>query len=322
MNFTEEQLAMLSPAEREIAQAGMAATAAGRDPLAEIDAETEPPTEGATPPAPAPAPTPAEPAPAPATAAPSPAPAPAEPAPTPAPAEPTPPAEPGPAEPAAVAPAPLQFSVDPNAAKPLQEKKASLRAEIAKVDQQWADGEITTEERLAKLQPMQDEVDQINGSLAVMQTLQAANQQSIQRSQEAVIADIMQRGNAAGLPYATTKALQSQFNAAMDALEADPANATLTFADLAEKAHQTVLAIHGKLAAAAPAAQAPAPATPPTRTTATPPPTLREMPAAQRPNEGFAGGTVAEQILSGNAIDAEEQWAKLSPAQREALLRG
>lgn len=339
MKFTDEDLAMMSPSEREIAQQGMAATEAGRDPLAEIDRETEADPPASTP-APAPAPAPAAAAPTQAPAAPAPAPAPADanvdpnaapaqaPAPAPAPAADATP----PAQAPAPAPAPMQpppapqmptYTVNTEQVQAQVTERTKLRGDIAAIDQKWADGEITTEERLAQITPLQDKVDTINGNLAVTQALAAANQQSIGQYQQAVIADITQRGAAIGLDYANKAVLQDQFNAVLEALEANPANHTLTFQQLAEKAHNAVMLANG----IAPTAAAPAPAagaspTPPTRATPPAPPTLRDMPAAQRANEGFAQGTLADQVLAGDAMQAEENWNRLTPAQREALLKG
>lgn len=335
MHFNDEQLAMMSPAEREIAAQGMAATAAGRDVLADIDRETE---EGNT--APAPAPAAAAPTPAPALAGvPAPAPAPAASAPATAPA-PAPTAAEAPA-PAAAAPVPAEAPAAPTAPpayqppqpyvvdeakhKQLTDEKKTLRTQIADIDKKWGAGEITDEQRAEQLGPLQDRVDTIIGDMSVMQSLAAASEQSIYRSEQAVIADIVARGGAAGLDYAGRAELQAQFNAAIDALDKSPAYTNKTFAEVAEAAHQLVMSMNGKAAAApAPApANAPtaaAPATPPTRTAPPMPPTLRDLPAAQRPNEGFEKGSVTDQVLAGDAIQAEANWHKLTKAQREALL--
>lgn len=331
MNFSEEELAMMSPSERDIAQQIMAAAHDGRDVLAEIDRETED-TSGAQDQAPTPDAAAASHAPAnppssappaqaeqPATAqaqAEPPAAAPATAAEAPQPAQMTPPPQ---------SPQMPTYTVDTTAVQAQLAERAQLREKIASIDQKWADGEITTEERLAQLTPLQDRVDTINGNLAVTQALAAANQQSIEQAQRAVIADIMERGAAIGLNYSTTKVLQQQFDAVMQALDADPANSALTFAQLAERAHLAVAAANGKAiqaAASSPAqARAAGAPTPPTRHTPPAPPTLRDMPGAQLANEGFAQGTLTEQVLSGDPIQNEENWNRLTKAQREALLR-
>lgn len=219
----------------------------------------------------------------------------------------------------------IQYKVDADV-KPLQDRRTAARAEIAKIDQQWADGELTSEERTTKLTPLQDEVDTINGRLAVMQTLSAANQQSIEAAQTATLDLIKAQGLRAGIDY-STPAVSAQFNAIMDGLDADPANATLSFAQLADKAHVAVMAIHGKIQPQADpsntaAAATAAPAAAPNRTAPQPPVTLRNMPAAQMANENFAQGNVVDQILTGDATQMEANWERLTPAQRERILAG
>lgn len=343
MNFSEEQLAMMSPEEQSIARDAMAATAAGRDVLAEADADA--PGAAPAPTINAPEPSAAEQsAPAPAAEAAPPAadtPSTAVPAPEPAAAAQAT-TEPAQAAPAASEPttaahadiAPTQaYVVDPQKRKQLVDERKDLRGQIAEIDKKWGAGDINDEERQAQLSPLQDQIDDITGALAVMQSLQASSQMTVEQQQRSTIAAIMQRGAQVGLDYAKDTGLQGQFNAIMDGLDADPANAHLSFGQLADKAHQTMLAIHGKLApppaaqpsapAAAPAAAAPAaPAQPPARHPPAAPTTLRDIPAAQRANEGFQQGTLADQVLSGNAMEAEERWGKLSKAQRDALLNG
>lgn len=321
--YSPADLAMMSPTEAEVAREMMAAIEAGRDPTMDPD---EQPT-ATTPPAEAPAPAPAPAADDTATGAQGEdtivgqgddATPPAAPAPEPAPA-PAADATPKPTTP----PAPVQYQVQADMAK-LQEERTAIRKQMAEITQQWSDGDITPEEYQAKITPLQDKVDEIIGTMAVAQSLQAANVQTLERSQKETLDTIAAIGRQAGIDYGKP-VISAQFNAIMDALDKDPAYAQSTFAELASQAHATVLAMHGK--AAPPPAPTPAPAPAPTaaderRNVPPPPKTLRTMPSAEPANQGFEQGTIGDRIAAANAVDAEAQWERLTKAQQQALMRG
>ena len=305
--FTEDDMLMMSPEEADIARQANAAEQAGRDPTEDVaeapqDEAAETTTEEAT--DEASENTPQQEA-------------------TEATAEDAKPAE-DEAQPEAeeAAPAPVitppTYNVDTGRIDALQTERKSLRTKLAQLDADYAAGEVSDEDLTARKVELQEAIDTINGHISTIQTLEAANQQSIAAAQKAVLDVIRAQGKRAGIDY-STPTLMAQFNAVLDGLDADPANAGLTFAEMADKAHTAVLAINGKAAAPAPAPTSSK--EPPKRETPPPPKTLRAMPSAERALENF-GGAVTDQIFAGNAVDAEAAWERLTPKQREAVLRG
>lgn len=319
MKLSPEDLAMLSPEEQELAKQMEAASENGQD--LTLDPDEQP---AAKPPAPAPAPaqgqadtgTNAE---GTETAA-APAAAPAQ-APT------APPAASTEQQEAAQRTPEQPTTYQVGDIKPLQDARTVLRTQLADLDEKWSDGDIEQADYKRQKLELQTQIDDLTGQMAVAQTLQAANQQSIEAAQKATLAVIRASGARAGVDY-STPVVAAQFNAALEALDADPANAQLTFEELAEMAHHTVMALRGKaVPAPAPApapAEAPTPAPAPaaSRTPPTPPVTLRNMPAAQQPNTDHGTGTVTDQVLSGNALEMEAAWDRLTPAQRQQVLAG
>jgi hypothetical protein len=139
-----------------------------------------------------------------------------------------------------------------------------------------------------------------------------------QQAEQTVVEGIRAAAKAAGVDYGTPEApteAAMEFDAMLNALEANPANRAMSFSALAEKAHRGVMAMRG-VAAPAPAAPAPPPIV--ARVAPPGPPTIRNMPVAEMANVG--GATFKDQLASANAVQSEEMWSKLTPAQRKAAM--
>jgi 2-oxoglutarate dehydrogenase E2 component (dihydrolipoamide succinyltransferase) len=218
--------------------------------------------------------------------------------------------------------------------KGLKEQKNAIRAEQFDVDAKWLAGELTDEERRQKVGDINARVDGIDEQLQELvrqqtraETLAEATRQQTEREQLTLLNKIAQLGKEAGLDYAQPE-VGEQFDMALQMLLK---KGDKTYAQAAQQAHRTVLALHGLLAPAAaaptaapapaPAAQAPAaaPVSPPDRTPPASVQTLADAPrAGQQP--------VAQDFMSQfSTIDdpdaAEEMLSRMPLAQREAIDR-
>ncbi len=204
-------------------------------------------------------------------------------------------------------------------------QRETLRAEKRDLAKLWSDGVLSDEDYHAK----PDEVDDKMATLLTEQTradtLREVNEQNARRVAEAAEAAELQAlqtlakaSKAAGqIDYGADAAAASQFDMLFSATKADPANAKLTPAALADKAHKAVLALRG-ISTAAPA---PAPAPKPAAAPAAPrnvPPSIGGLPNA-------AASVVQDDMLAQfnklSGVDAEEFLARLPANQVERLLR-
>lgn len=122
------------------------------------------------------------------------------------------------------------------------------------------------------------------------------------------------------IDYGSNVAACTQFDALHNAAKLDPANANLSAVQVAQKAHDALLALRGlsakpKQEAAAPAASA----TPTKPKPAAPPTTLGMMPAAAANATGDSFDETFDAIEDPD--EREAKWASLSAAQRQQQLR-
>jgi len=324
--------------------------AAGKDPFGEDEDDDDPndltqlpidkaaATPAEPPAAPAPAPTPTE-----APAAPAPAPTELPAAPAPAPTEASAPA-PAPVEaPAAPAPTPVQADVAVDVSDlrgliiptiPTVDRQAfetardTVRTQMDAIDARWEAGEITPQQRLAEIRPLQNQLDSLNSDFASQMGEARALARTAQATHEQVLGRIRAAGARDGLDY-NQQHLQQQFDLASQMIQADPRNAALSWVDVAARADAQVRAINGvrvkgaapapsptPAAAPAPAAQAPAAAPAAAAPPPNVPPTLRTMPTAA--GAGAGTDTIAAKLAAGDANQRNALWEKMTPAQRAA----
>ena len=204
-------------------------------------------------------------------------------------------------------------------------KRTELRAEKRAVHEKWANGELTDTEYFEQTDALDDQIAAIVTEQSRKATLADINRQNEERVRQAqadaenqAMAAVAVASKKAGhIDYGTDALACQQFDAQFAAVRLDPANAKLPPADLAQKAHNLVLAMRGIAPTAAPAASpAPAPAA-----AAKPvvPPSLASMPAAAAQP---IGADPLDDIMSIEDPDVREaRWASLTPAQRTAALR-
>ena len=194
-------------------------------------------------------------------------------------------------------------------------QRAALRAERREVEAKWASGELSDDDRATALDELQDKSDALLIEQTRASTLAEANAQAEQRAAEsranaetAAMRAVAEAAKASGqIDYASDIKAQKQFDVMFTAVKADPDNADKTSSQLVQEAHKAVLALRG-IADKTPAKE---------RTAPPAPPTLRNLPNATTSN---SGGTVADSIgrLTGAAYQAA--FAKLTPAQKAALV--
>ena len=204
-------------------------------------------------------------------------------------------------------------------------KRTELRTQKRAVHEKWANGELTDTEYFEQTDALDDQIAAIVTEQSRKATLADINRQNEERVRQAqadaenqAMAAVAVASKKAGhIDYGTDALACQQFDAQFAAVRLDPANAKLPPADLAQKAHNLVLAMRGIAPTAAPAASpAPAPAA-----AAKPvvPPSLASMPAAAAQP---IGADPLDDIMSIEDPDVREaRWASLTPAQRTAALR-
>ena len=194
------------------------------------------------------------------------------------------------------------------------QKRAELLKEKAAALKRMMEGEIDVEGYAAEEARVSAALDDLNAQRIRAETLLEANTQTEAAYQQREI-NRLKRTVKAEIDYDADQKAVNQFNAAMSSIAADPDNAGRDFADLIADAHRVVATLRG----VAKPAQAPAPAAPaqPRLPKEAAPVTLRNIPSAATAN---ANGGVAEQMerLKGQAY--EQAYAKLSAAQKRALL--
>jgi len=212
---------------------------------------------------------------------------------------------------------PLNFSV--NAPADYKTARAGLLQEKSEAMGKLMNGEIDASEYAAIESRVMDGLEDLSAQRIRAETLIEVNAQSAAQSQTAVIKSLISRTRSE-VAYEKDDKAQRQFDMALGSLSADPDNAGKSFADLADEAHKVVLALRGltskpsgkspeELAAIA-AARAPA---------GRAPTTLRSIPAAATAN---TGGNITETLARLSGQEYEAAFARLTPAQKAAMLDG
>lgn len=203
---------------------------------------------------------------------------------------------------------PLQFNAQvPNDYKAT---RAALLAEKAEAMGKLMDGELDAKEYAAIESRVMDSLEDLSAQRIRAETLMEANAQTQAQAQQAAISALIVKAKDE-VPYATDAKAQRQFDMALNAVGADPDNAGKPFAHLVNEAHKVVMALRGvqaKPAATPPAQRKPA---------GDAPVTLRSIPAAATPN---TGGSITDQLARLTGQEYEAAYAKLTPAQRAAML--
>jgi hypothetical protein len=326
--YTPEEIARMTPAEQEVARTMIAAEASGEDVFgdgettaaaaaaadaevdnevdnvdADVDSEGGTTDEAAEQPA-AEAKPEDKPADAPAAEA----------------AADAPPAD---EEPAAEQPLGFKSEAPADADKTL----ADLRKQRLDARKKWSAGEIDEDELEALEAPIESRIAEIQQQQAVAAAMAEADRQLRQREIRTTVEQLRAEGLKAGLDYSKGDATKPdgadavEFDRQLSALEMDPAWVAKGPKAILTEAHRKVMLLAGKSAAPAPspapaAAAAPAPAQ--RRPVSPTPPTLRDVPAADRAN---AGNDLEEQWKAAkNQVEMDRIWTKLSPAQQSRLM--
>lgn len=206
------------------------------------------------------------------------------------------------------------------------ERKA-LRDQQIELDKQWSvGGDVTDEERNTKFYELQDKIDAINAAEAEVRTIDRLNRQAVQQQQETVLNGIAAASSKAGELDYSKEDVAGAFDAMLKAVAADPSNKGKSFAEVAQATHNALCAARGiqrgspaPSPAPTPAAPSAAPAAPAAPAPRNVPPTLARMPVAGAvPTGNDAMTTLA---AMDDPDEAEAQFERMAPAQREALRR-
>lgn len=187
-------------------------------------------------------------------------------------------------------------------------QRAAIVAEKAKGLKDLMDGTIEPDAYSALV----DAADEKLEALAVARTLHEANVQTEAQTQGQVLDRIMRAAKADGIDYTDAK-IARRFDAEMALMDAD--GDKRTYAERAADAHKAVAAVLGKPKPKADAEPAKEPAKP--RENGKGPLTLRNVPAAEVPNNG---GSWIDAIGKLSGQDYEVAYARLTPAQKAQLL--
>lgn len=179
------------------------------------------------------------------------------------------------------------------------------------------DGELDAEEFAAEESRISDALEELTAQRIRAETLLEANQQSQAAYQQRAIQRLVQQSKAQ-IDYTADAKAQRQFDTALQAISVDPDNTGKDFADLLQEAHRVVLALRGiPVTKGEAVASAVAKAATTRQPEGKPPVTLRNIPAASTPN---ANGDMLDQMGRLSGQEYEAAYARLSPAQKRALL--
>jgi hypothetical protein len=207
-----------------------------------------------------------------------------------------------------------QFRVE--APQDFDAKIAAAEAKDAAALKELMEGAIDADAYAAIRSETSKEIRSLERQQARADTLAEANAQQAEHEQTRALNQVKAHAKAAGLDYDADTKAQSQFNAALQVLAADPDNATKGAAEIYALANQSVMAIRGLLTAKQATTTPVVPAVL-RKAKDAPPITLRDVPSAAAAN---TGGGLNEQLSRLKGQDFEAAFDKLSPAQRAALL--
>jgi hypothetical protein len=194
-------------------------------------------------------------------------------------------------------------------------KRAELLKAKAEVTKLLMDGEIDAEQFAKAEAEILDMMEDLTAQRIRAETLIEANVQTQQAYQHREVQRLIARTKSE-VDYAADPKAVKQFDTAMAILSSDPDNAGKDFAELIQDAHTMVATMRGiSSVKAAPVAKN---VQPPERKPTDPAPvTLRSLPSAATPN---SNGSLLDQLSRLKGPDYERAFAKLSPADRRALL--
>lgn len=210
---------------------------------------------------------------------------------------------------------PAEFEVE---AKDYAAERLAIRTEKKELLTKWSDGGLSDEEYAAAVDLADEKLSTLVAEQTRAATLadinaqnaRAAAQQVANAENAAMQAVALASKSAGQIDYGTDTVACAQFDALHQAAKLDPANATLTAQQVAQKAHAAVLAIRG---IAAPAATAQTAKAKPVI-----PQTLANLPAAAATP---MGNDLANELMGMDPDEAEARWASMSAAKREQELR-
>lgn len=204
----------------------------------------------------------------------------------------------------------------------LDERK-TLRAERKDIEAKYTAGDLTDEERAAKLDEVDDKLDALSdksaelvGAIARAETLTEANRQHLIDTQTRAIDALKVRSRKDGFDYDKDEKAPAQFNRALGMIAGDPDNAKRDFAEMVDEAHKMVMAMRGLTAEPKPK---------PAEKVEKPEPKPRDVPRtlSGMPTAGASpiGDDLSQQLSTLEGEDAELFLAKLPAGQIEKLLR-
>lgn len=197
-------------------------------------------------------------------------------------------------------------------------QRQTLMKEKAEAMGKLMDGEMDASEYAAIETRVADALEELTAARIRAETLQEATIQSQARYQQQQISNIAQQAKKSGeLDYMADKTAQAQFDIALQGLKAIPENANKDFSELAKDAHNAVLAMRGIAKKSATSTEASNAQPPERKPDGQPPVTLRNLPNAAQSN---TGGNVIDGLARLKGEEYESAFAKLTPAQKRALL--
>ena len=195
----------------------------------------------------------------------------------------------------------------------LDTKRAALMTEKAEALEKLMSGEIDAKEYAKVDAKVTTDLDTLSRAQSKAEALADINQQTAANQQGQVISQII-RDTKEVLDYSKDAKAQRQFDTAMQMLAADPDNASKAYAELANEANRSVLALRGLLMPAKPDARGkPAPK----RDVPATPVTLSGLPSA-----ATTGSKSTNEVLGSlKGEDFEKAYDTLTTEERARLLR-
>ena len=202
----------------------------------------------------------------------------------------------------------------------------TLRTEKRDLAKKWSDGELSDDDYHSAVEAVDDKMATLLAEQTRADTLREVNEQNARRAAEAqekaelaAMAAVAAAAKKAGqVDYGTDKAAAVEFDSLFAAAKMSPANASLTPAQLVEKAHKAVLALRGIAAAPAPAPPAAAPAAPAAPAPRAAPPSIGGLPNAA---PAVVNDDLMAQFSNLEGEDAERFLAGLPANQVAKLMR-